>query len=298
MNLHATSPSTIRRAFSFARRVLHDFRRNQGLLLAGAVAYNTLLSLVPLAALLLVALSHLMDQERLVHTVAINLEFLVPGQANEITAQVGAFLEHRDVVGGVGIVALLVFSAMAFSILENAMAMIFHHRTPVRRRHPIVSAAIPYLFVMALGLGLMLVTLITGGLEAVGRSSVHVLGRALSLARLSRTLLYLLGIGGSVLMLTALYMVLPVQRVTFRRALLGAVAATALWEIVRHVLVWYFKTLSMVSIVYGSLATTIIVLLTLETAALIFLLGAQVIAEFERLADGKAKSPPHPRSRP
>jgi len=99
-------------------------------------------------------------------------------------------------------------------------------------------------------------------------------------------------------MLTALYMVLPVQRVTFRRALLGAVAATALWEIVRRVLVWYFKTLSMVSIVYGSLATTIIVLLTLETAALILLLGAQVIAEFERLADGKAKPAPHPKSKP
>ncbi len=170
------------------------------------------------------------------------------------------------------------------------MAMIFHHRVPTKRRHAALSAVIPYLFVMALGVGLLLVTLITGGLEAVGRSSVLLLGHAWSLAQLSRTLLHVLGMTGSALMLTALYMVLPVQRVTFRRALIGAVAATGLWEIVRHVLVWYFRTLSMVNVVYGSLGTTIVVLLTLETAALILLLGAQLIAELERLSDQKASA--------
>jgi len=267
-----------------ARRLLTDFRRNRGLLLAGAVAYNTLLSLVPLFALLLVGLSHLVDERLLVHTVKLNLEFLVPGQAPAIADQVTTFLHHRDVVGGVGIVALLFFSAMAFSILESAMAVIFHHRAR-KRRHPVLSAIIPYLFMMALGAGLLLVTLITGALEALGRSSVLVLGHAWSLARLSRTLLHGLGMAGSALMLTALYMVLPARRVTFRRAFVGGAAATVLWEVVRHVLVWYFRTLSLVNVVYGSLATTVIVLLTLETAAMILLFGAQVIAELERLGD-------------
>lgn len=35
------------------------------------------------------------------------------------------------------------------------------------------------------------------------------------------------------------------------------------------------------NVVYGSLATVVIALLTLETAAIILLLGAQVIAELE-----------------
>jgi hypothetical protein len=38
-----------------------------------------------------------------------------------------------------------------------------------------------------------------------------------------------------------------------------------------------------VSVVYGSLATTIIAFLSAETAAVIVLLSAQVIAEYERL---------------
>jgi uncharacterized BrkB/YihY/UPF0761 family membrane protein len=93
--------------WQFVRRILHDFRKNQGLLLAGAVAYYALLSLVPLFTLLLVALSHLIDRDRLISTVAANLEFLIPGHVSAITEQVSNFLEHREVVGVVGIAALL-----------------------------------------------------------------------------------------------------------------------------------------------------------------------------------------------
>ena len=48
----------------FAWRTLKAFRANQGLLLAGAVAYYALLSIVPLLILTVIALSHLIDQAR------------------------------------------------------------------------------------------------------------------------------------------------------------------------------------------------------------------------------------------
>jgi uncharacterized BrkB/YihY/UPF0761 family membrane protein len=54
-----------------------------------------------------------------------------------------------------------------------------------------------------------------------------------------------------------------------------------LWEIIRHALIWYYSTLSMVNIIYGSFATAVVALLITEAAALIVLLGAQVIAELE-----------------
>lgn len=275
--------------YAFVRRVLRDFGRNQGLLLAGAVAYYTLLSLIPLFTLLLVGLSHFFERERLIATVATNLEFLVPGQASAITEQVAGFLENRQVIGVLGIGALLFFSAMTFSVLQSAIATIFHRRVKPTPRHAVVSAVIPYLFVTALGAGLLVITAISGALEAVGRGSIHLLGQDLSLAPLSRTLLRLLGMAVSVVILTALYVIMPVGRVKVSRAVLGALAATVLWEIVRHILVWYFANLSMVNVLYGSLATTIIVLLTLEVASIILLLGAQVIAELE-YGGGKAWS--------
>jgi membrane protein len=267
--------------YRFARRVVRDFFQNQGLLLAGAVAYYTLLSLIPLFTLLLVALSHVVDRERLITTVTTNLEFLVPGQAHAITEQVSDFLAHREVVGLFGGGALLFFSAMAFSVLQSAIAAIFHLRIKPSPRRFIISAIIPYLFVMALGAGLLVVTAISGGLEAVGRGSLHLWGHNLSLAPLARVLLRLLAMAVSAVILTALYVVMPSVHVKVSRAALGALAATGLWEIVRYILVWYFANLSMVNVLYGSLATTIIVLLTLEVASIILLVGAQVIAELE-----------------
>jgi YihY family inner membrane protein len=98
--------------------------------------------------------------------------------------------------------------------------------------------------------------------------------------------LYLIGVIGEILLLTSVYLVMPVGKLAWSHALIGGIVATVLWEITRHFLVWYFATLSFVSVIYGSLATTIIILLSFEIAAIILLLGAQVIAEYERIDHG------------
>lgn len=85
-----------------------------------------------------------------------------------------------------------------------------------------------------------------------------------------------------------------VGRLAWRHALHGAVAAALLWELARHLLVWYFTTLSQLGIVYGSLTTAIAVLLSLQVGATLLLLGAQVIAEYERLAVQVSDVPPVP----
>ena len=78
----------------------------------------------------------------------------------------------------------------------------------------------------------------------------------------------------------------PRDRITPKHALIGGISVGILWEATRHILVWYFSTLSLVGVVYGSLATTIVGLLSLEIASILLLLGAQIIGEYERLQDG------------
>ncbi len=276
---------------AFALQVLKAFRANQGLLLAGAVAYYALLSIVPLLILTVIALSHVIDQAELLRTIGRYLEWLVPGQSRAIVAELASFLAHRDVMGWVLLVSMLFFSSLAFTVLENAMSVIFHHRVAIRRRRYLVSAIIPYVYILSLGLGLLLATLVAGNLQAMGEREVEFLWRSWSLHGVSGLLLYLLGLVGEVLVLTSVYLVMPVGRPSIWHALLGAVAAALLWEISRHVLVWYFETLSQIGTVYGSLTTAIAVLLSLELAATLLLLGAQVISEYERMdADAPATS--------
>lgn len=277
---------------AFAIQTLKGFRANQGLLLAGAVAYYALLSIVPLLIVTVIVLSHVIDQAELLETLGRYLEWLIPGQSKAIVGELASFLMHREVVGWVLLATLVFFSSLAFTVLENAMSVIFFHRVAIRRRHFLVSALLPYCYILFLGLGLLLVTLVSGSLQAMGQESVYFLGWEWSLRGISGVLLYLLGLAGEILVLTSVYLVMPVGRLSIRHALLGGVTAALLWEITRHVLVWYFATLSQVNIVYGSLTTAIVVMLSLEIAATLLLFGAQVIAEYERVIDGQHKPQP------
>ncbi len=258
------------------------------------MAYYALLSIVPLLILTVIALSHVVDQTDLLQTLNHYLEWLVPGQSGVIVDELRAFLDHRDVMSWVLLATMLFFSSLAFTVLENAMSVIFYHRVAVRRRHFLVSVVIPYCYILSLGLGLLVVTLVAGGLQAMGQEQIELLGRDWSLGGASGVLLYLLGVVGEIFVLTSVYLVMPVVRPSLWHALIGGISATILWEATRHVLVWYFATLSQIGTVYGSLTTAIVVLLSLELASTLLLLGAQVIAEYERLEPTTDPAPAEP----
>ena len=279
---------------AFAWCVLKAFKKNQGLLLAGAVAYYALLSVVPLLILAVIALSHIIDQAELLSTVGRYLEWLVPGQSKAIIGELRNFLDHREVIGWLLLITMLFFSSLAFTVLENAMSVIFLHRIAIRKRRYIVSAVLPYIYILCLGFGLLIVTLVSGSLQAIGQESIEFLGHEWSLSGLSGVLLYLLGLVGEIFVLSSVYMVMPVGRLSWRHALLGGATAALLWEITRHLLVWYFGTLSQVNVVYGSLTTAIIVLFSLEIGATLLLLGAQVISEYERIGVPEEPAPANP----
>lgn len=227
--LKHTAAEIAKRPGPFAMRVLKGFKANQGLLLAGAVAYYTLLSLVPLLILI--------------------------------------------VIGPVVTVTMIFSSALAFAVLENSMSVIFYHRVRAQRRRFVVSAVLPYTFILCLGAGLLAMTIVSGRLAVLASHN----------QLLSNYLLYFMGVGGEILVLTAIYQVMPIGRLSWSHALIGGVTATVLWELSRHVLLWYYASISHMKVVYGSLTTAIVVLISVEVAAIVMLLGAQVIAEYERV---------------
>ncbi len=275
------------RLFSFALKVLRGFKRNQGLLLSGAVAYYTLLSIVPMSIIALIVLSHFIGEEQLFHTLSTYIEMVVPGYAATLTEQTRVFLEHRKAVGIIGFLFMLFFSSITFTVIENAMSVIFFHRARIQQRRSfLISVIIPYAYIFLMGLGILLVSFIAGAIETLESRQLVIFGWDLRLGGAAAVALYILGIIGEALMLTSIYMVMPVVHIAFRHALIGGITVTILWEITRSVLVWYYSVLSKVNLIYGSLAAPVVALLTIEAAAIILLLGAQVIAELERKPDG------------
>ena len=180
----------------FTLQVLKAFQKNQGLLLSGALAYYILLSVIPLFTFLLLMLSHLIDEAALLATLRRYIGLIIPGDSAPVLEQVHNILEHREVAGWVVLAAMLFFSSLAFSVLESAMSIIFVHRVRHKPRPLIVSLLLPYLYILMLGVGFLVMTVIASLLQSMSDDQLVLLGRGWSLDRLSVALLYLAGVFG------------------------------------------------------------------------------------------------------
>jgi len=286
--LNVLSPSALqvlKHPVGFVLCVLRGFRKNQGILLAGAIAYYALLSVVPFLILTVIALSRWVPRTELLDTLGRYLEWLVPSQSTALLLDLTHFLENGVAIGVVLLVTMLFFSSLAFSVLEKSMAVIFLHRGMIQKRHFLTSALLPYCLVFLLGAGLLVVTVVSVSLEGMALMSINFLDWHWSLSGLARVLLYLLGLTTETIILSAIYYLVPVGRTALHHALIGGFIMASLWEIIRHLLVWYFTTLSRASVVYGSLTTAVVALFSMEIIATLLLLGAQVISEYERFGD-------------
>ena len=261
------------RVARFAVRVVRAFLNNRGILLAGGVGYNALLSLVPFLTLTVGLLSLFFDEQTILATLRSELRVLVPQNEDAILGAAEAFLHDQAAVSVVSVAVLVFFSTIAFRMLEQAVAAIFHLSAKGLHRHFLVSAVLPYTFMLLLMAALFFITLVMSTLDAVE-----------GVERGTALLLRVAGWGGLVALFAAIYRVLPVVKISLNKALVGGLCAALLWQGVGRVMVYYFTNLSMVNVLYGSLATVVVMLLFMEIAFIILLLGAQVIAELEHSA--------------
>lgn len=270
----------IDRACRFGVRTLREFFfHNHGLLLSGAVAFNMMLSLVPLCVVLIVILSHVVDARLLIESITAEAALIAPGLAPALNDLLEDFLRQRRWVGWIGGIALLSFSSLAFRVIEDAFAIIFHRPLPSLKRKFWRSMLMPYLFILIVAAGLLAITVFNAILDSPGSFADRFPPLRSLISRHVGTIAYITSVAGLVMLFTLFYKILPVAHVPFRRALAGGCTAGLLWEVTRHLLaVYYTSRLPVVNLIYGSMTTLVIVLLTMEAAALVLLLGAQVIA--------------------
>ncbi len=273
-----------RHLLRFTLRVLRRFRDHKGLLLSSAVAFNTLLSVVPLLGLVLVIMSNLTDAAVLLGIVADAVQGAVPSAAPQIMGAIEAFLDQRALASGVGAGVVIFFSALAFRTTDDALSAIFETQK-IKAHHPIFSLALPLMIMGGVVVALVALSLLVTVVDMMPHGSVQLMGLELSLAVAYRQIIRFFGFLLLVALLAAFYRVMPEANVRTSQAAVGGLVAAVLWEGMRRTLSWYFANVSLVGVIYGSLTTVIVLLLTFEVAAIILLLGGQVIAEIVRSDD-------------
>lgn len=276
-----TAPVQLSSLFHLLTQTLRGFQRNQCLLLAGAIAYYGLLSVIPLLALSTLAVAHFVAPDVFLQAAGPFLEWLAPTQSAALLRDIADVLARRGTLSLLMLGTMLFFSALAFSAVDKAMAVIFAHRGGASQRHTLVALILPYAFVCLLGVALLTLTGISLWLQGA-EHGLAVLSRLVD--GFGKLGLYLCGVFAEVVILSLIYLLMPVGRTRVSHALIGGVVATLCWEIARHGLLWYFTSISHAGVVYGSLTTAVVSMLGMEVAAIVLLFGAQAIAEYEKLA--------------
>jgi membrane protein len=239
---------------------------------AMSLVYTTLLSLVPLVAFSFAVLKGLgihRDLEPLIY------EFLRPvgPQANALTAQFMTFVENvrGGVLGSIGLAFLLYTVVATIQKLEEACNFAWH----VDRPRSLIRRISEYLSLMVVGP--LVIAIALGLLGAVARLDAL---RWLTEHEFFGGLIAGLGRAGVWLFVTAaltfLYMFVPNTRVRARAALVGGLAAGALWAMSGALFAGIVTASTRMVAIYAGFAIFLAALIWIYLSWIILLIGAQL----------------------
>lgn len=273
--------------WDIVRRVWKQSAEDNVPFLAGGLAFNILLALVPFVLLLITGLSFLLGSgaEEAARTVTALVERLLPSDALDagalLRSVIADVLTTRGTVTVYSAITFAWFSTRLFGSLRSVLALCFDGSD----RGIVVGKVFDFVATIVATLAVVVYVIISAyldlattrgvaflretGLREDAMSSVgYLLGRLLALT-VVLTLFY------------TLYRALPRPRPPQRAALVGATTATVLFEIARHIFGLVVRHVDPSSLYTGTIAAIVAVVFWTYYSAFLFLIGGEVAQAFD-----------------
>lgn len=267
-------------ALDFIRGVYEKADADNIFFMAGAIAFNALIAIIPL---LLAALGIAGTILRLQHADATEplMRYLLgslPPVSPEFQAWVNGILqeliEQSTGLIGVGTIALVWFATRMVGTLRTALREVFDIQ---RGRGIIAGKLFDIQMVFAAGTFLALNVGITVTLEVVARIGIDALGLGPGELRGGQVVYgWLVAFASIWVMFLLIYRYLPLRRIQWRTALVAATFAAVLFELMKLAFGWYVTNVANYRSTYGSLVFLFILFLWIYYIAVIFILGGEV----------------------
>ena len=252
--------------------VVRDFVQNLVKLQAMALAFETLLSLAPLLAVVFSLLKAFGVHNRMEPALA---EALAPlgEKGQEITDHLIGFVDKMSAsaLGSVGLITLFITVLSLMSTIEDS----FNHVWRVKSSRRLARRFSDYLSAIVVGPVLVFAAVtITATLQ--NNAIVHALA---SLQAFGAVILFLLRLIPYITLwgaFTFVYTFIPNTRVRLGSALVGGLVAALLWQTVGWGFAVFVTSSTRYYVIYSSFAILLLFLLWLHVGWMIVLLGAQV----------------------
>ncbi|MPW30274.1 virulence factor BrkB family protein [Agarivorans sp. B2Z047] len=248
-------------------------------MIAGSLAYVTLLSLVPLVAVtfsIISAFPVFSGFQTLIEDFVFSN--FVPASGEVVKQSLRGFVENASKMTAVGIAALAVVALMLISAIDKSLNMIW--RVEEKRRWR--SAFPMYWMILTLG------PLLMGGSLALSSYifSMQLFADETLLGiwnKMLRTVPLLFSVGAFCL----LYLLVPNKSIRFVHGLSGAVVAALLFELGKRGFAFYVASFPSYQVIYGALATIPILFVWVYVSWIVVLIGAEITAALGEFTEGQ-----------
>ena len=274
------------RAVRYLRRMTDAYMTHQCGLMACAVAYCGILSLVPLIIVAVAVLGFVFQSRAQALTQTVNaVQNYVPYvKVDFLREQLKDVLDNSRVMGIFGMTFLIWGAHQTFLALQPAMNLIWvvpETRHWFKQRMIALAATFFTLVLLSLDLAASALTV------QVANYSGHWLTSSVN-ATMLKILTGMLPVLITAILFATLYKMLPDRRVPWKAAFMGAAVAAFLWQITKVGFAYYLLQHSMgYTLLYGSLSTVVIFVVWMYYTMAILLLGAEIAADYEFMRHGR-----------
>ncbi len=258
-----------RKVYRFAALSVSKARADNLTQQAAALAFITMVSLVPLLAALSFLGARWFDQKQ-ERTVEI-LSQILPYSEAAIMTNLREFLQNAQDISGIGFFAFILTSLAGFTSIERTINRIWN----VPRQRPLRSRLLSFTMVLFWG------PLVIGATYSL----LFYLRQQPAFQTLADSLpVQLIPFTVTALGLTMLYWLVPYTRVDFRSAFAGGFSAAVLLEILRQGFGIYVEQVRNISLVYGGFGLLLFFMLSIQLAWWIVLLGSEAAYSLQNAA--------------
>lgn len=269
---------------------LRKFDADQGFFLAAGIAFNILLSIIPLILLLLSLIgTYLYSDAEVLEHLADYFKGLFPTTDPRIMSNLLNIVQTRTSAGVIAVAALIWTAGMLFNSLRISLDFIFGVG---RKRGTLRGWVVDLLMIVVAGFTLSASMFLTSGIGLIQRSAA-----ALPLdfgPFLMVVFKYFLPLLFTFVMCFFIYKIVPDRKISTGPVLKAALFTSLFWETAKFIFGWYVLHARTYSLVYGSLSTMAVFLLWIYYSASIFLLGAEVAHALESQSAGDASNAASP----
>lgn len=242
--------------------------------MAASVSYYAFLSLFPLLLSLLAIFGLFFPSESILEQLINLVGNFLPGSRGILENNISEIVRLSGALGIVGIIGLMWSGSGVFSAINQAI----NRAWDIKYEHPFYIRK-PREFLMLFIAGILIVLSIgaTTLLSQIGRINLPISGAIVNIGTAILALFF------SLVVFTLTHKFTPLNRISWRHVWPGAVLSTFLFEAAKTLFVFYLNNFNRYDVIYGSLASVIILLVWIYFSAFILLLGAEFSSLLFRL---------------